>query len=384
MTSNDDQMYKCSDCKTRLNMESRTLTCLHSFCETCVNKKVKGETSDNIQCPQCDEIDKFEKLTLSPILASHLKSQRIETTQWKCDLCLENRNGSIATNWCKDCDKFFCSRCNKFHSKLPAKLHNSIELTLIGKLEIIEAMKTDMCKIHNKVEDLYCDRCNLCLCGTCYTRHVEESPQCSSSQIPLKEEALKKQKLEGPTLLKEINDLEKTLLQKKKKSQIYSDELERRCGMKCMDLWQTYENVVKELREKKKQPCEELQRVTKQQVEKLQKFRDETESLLRKLEGWRNNLCYLLKKEQKDKDIVFWCRICGKRIWILILPKSIKKISEPVRGMQMQLKKFSILGANSFEDFKNGKIGSGSLDYVDEFIQLEKQMESAKIETSVV
>ena len=86
----------------------------------------------------------------------------MESIDWKCDLCLKDGKESIATNWCKNCEKFFCVKCYQYHQKflhehnafelrkLPQKQHNSIEITESIQEEIKESMRADMCKIHNE------------------------------------------------------------------------------------------------------------------------------------------------------------------------------------------------------------------------------------------
>ena len=241
-------LLRCSHCKNGLDMESKSFPCLHSFCQTCLKKEVNGETNGNGQCSQCHEIVQLDQLTLSPILVSDLKRQQMESTEWKCDFCLDDGIESIATNWCKNCDKFFCDSCNHFHKKLPKKQHNSTELSGNGKEEVRKAILADMCKSHNEMEDSYCERCNVCLCNTCYMSHQKDSGHCSSHPLSVREEALKKQQFQGPTLLNKIQDFEKDLEERKEKSQIYTEELKNQCHLKCEELWQNYEEIIEEVR----------------------------------------------------------------------------------------------------------------------------------------
>ncbi len=104
-----ESLFQCSHCENELNRESKSFPCLHSFCETCLNKEVKRKTNGIGHCPKCDEIGQLDELNLSPILISYLKCQKIESTDWKCDFCLDDQIESIATNWCENCEKFFCA-----------------------------------------------------------------------------------------------------------------------------------------------------------------------------------------------------------------------------------------------------------------------------------
>ncbi len=45
-------------------MEGKTLACLHSFCETCVNKGIQRQKSGNGPCPESDKIFQIDQLIL--------------------------------------------------------------------------------------------------------------------------------------------------------------------------------------------------------------------------------------------------------------------------------------------------------------------------------
>ena len=371
MASNDNKiLLQCSQCKNGLDMESKSFPCLHSFCETCLNKEVKGETNGNGHCPNCDEIFQLDQLTPSPILVSDLKCQQIKSTKRKCDFCLDNEKKSSATNWCKDCDTFFCDSCYHFHQKLKKKQHNSTEISGKGE-EVKKPTTADMCKSHNKIENSYCKRCNVCLCDTCYISHLKDSGHCSSHPLSVREEALKKRKSHGPTLLREIHDLEKDLEGKSIKSRIYSEELERQCDLECKKLWQNYNNIIEGLKEKTQEICTELQQMSKEQIKKSQKFLQETERMLKKLEIWRLKLHYLLKKGTKEKDIVLGVELVARNLKSSS-PDFHRKIKEPLTECQLEMK-YSDIWGKFLQIFLGAEIGSGSLYFSDNFLQFEKQ-----------
>ena len=234
MASNEmESLFQCSHCENELNRESKSFPCLHSFCETCFNNEVKRKTNGIGHCPKCDEIGQLDQLQLSPILISYLKCQKIKSTKWKCDFCFDDQIESIATNWCENCEKFLCDSCDRSHKKIRRK-HFVIELNENGKEKVKKSIRIEKCKSHNKMEDSYCKRCNVCLCDTCYKNHLKDSGDCSSLlPISVKKEALNKQKSQIPKLLKEIGDFEKDQKERNIKSRIYSEELQKQCDLKC-------------------------------------------------------------------------------------------------------------------------------------------------------
>ena len=276
MASNEmESLFQCSHCENELNRESKSFPCLHSFCETCLNKEVKRKTNGIGHCPKCDEIGQLDRLTLSPILISYSKSHKIESTDWKCDFCLDDKNESIATNWCENCEEFFCANCDRSHKEMidQHKLDKHSFIELKEKEKVKKSIRVEKCKSHNKMEDLYCKRCNVCLCDTCYVNHSEYSGDCSSLlPISVKEEAKNKQESQIPKLLEEIGDFEKDQKKKNIKLRIYSEELKKQCDLKCKEFWQNYDDTIDKMREKTHEMCEELRQITKDQVEKWQKF----------------------------------------------------------------------------------------------------------------
>ena len=354
MASNGTDVHlQCSNCKNELDMKSKSFPCLHSFCETCLNKEVEGETNGTGHCPKCDEIFQLDQLTPSPILVSDLKCQPMESTKRNCDFCLDDENKSSATNWCKDCDKFFCDSCYHFHQKQD----NSSELS--GHDEVKKSTMADMCKSHNKIENSYCKQCNVCLCDTCYISHLKDSGHCSSHPLSVREEALKKRKSHGPTLLREIHDLERDLEEKCMKSRIYSEELEKQCDLECKKLWQNYNNIIEGLKEKTQEMCTELQQMSKEQIKIWQKNRQETERMLKKLETWRLKLHYLLTKGAKEKDIVLGVELVERKLKSSS-PDFHRKIKEPLTEWQLEMK-YSDIWEKFLQTLLNAKIGLGSL-----------------------
>ena len=371
MASNEmESLFQCSHCQNELNRESKSFPCLHSFCETCLNKEVKRKTNGIGHCPKCDEIGQLDKLTLSPILISYLKSHKIESTDWKCDFCFDDQIESIATNWCENCLKFLCDSCDRSHGKFN-KQHFVIELSGNGKEKVKKSIRTEKCKSHNKMEDLYCQRCNVCLCDTCYVNHLKDSGDCSSLPISVKKEALNKQESQIPKLLKEIGDFEKDQKERNIKSRNYCEELQKQCDLKCEEFWQNYDDTIDKMREKTHEMCDELRQMTKDQVKKWQKFLRETENMLKKFEIWRLNLHHLLKKGSKEKDVVLGVELVGRNLESSLLELN-QKIKEPLRKMELGVE-YSDLWQKFLENLQTEKIGFGILDFAVNSIEIETE-----------
>ena len=372
MASNEMEfLFQCSHCENELNRESKSFPCLHSFCETCFNNEVKRKTNGIGHCPKCDEIGQLDQLNLSPILISYLKSHKIESTDWKCDFCLENQIESIATNWCENCEEFFCANCDRFHKKFHEQ-HLVVKLNENGKEKVKKSIQIEKCKSHNKMEDSYCKQCNVCLCDTCYKNHLKDSGDYSSLlPISVKKEAFNKQESQIPKLLKEIGDFEKDLEEKNIKSRNCCEELKKQCDLKCEEFWQNCDDTIDKMREKTHEMCDELRQMTKDQVEKWQKFLRETENMLKKFEIWRLNLHHLLKKGSKEKDVVLGVELVARNLESSLVELN-QKIKEPLRKMELRVK-YSDLWQEFLENLETEKIGFGILDFVVNSIEIETE-----------
>ena len=255
-----------------------------------------------------------------------------------------------------------------------------IELSREGREEVKKSIRTEKCKSHNKMEDSYCQRCNVCLCETCYVNHLEDSGDCSSLPISVKKEALNKQESQIPKLLKEIGDFEKDQKERNIKSRIYSEELQKQCDLKCEEFWQNYEDAIDKMREKTLEMCDELRQMTEDQVKKWQKFLRETENMLKKLEIWRLNLHHLLKKGSKEKDIVLGVELMARNLESSLLEQ---KIKEPFREWTLRVE-YSDLWQEFLENLETEKIGFGILNFAINSIEIETEWNLPESNTHVV
>ena len=377
MASNEmESLFQCSHCEKELNRESKSFPCLHSFCETCLNKEVKRKTNGIGHCPKCDEIGQLDELNLSPILISYLKYQEFKSMKWKCDFCLEDQIESIATNWCENCLKFLCDSCDRSHKKFN-KQHSVIKLNKNGEKKVKKSIRIGKCKSHYKMEDSYCKQCNVCLCDTCYKNHLKDSGDCSFLlPISVKKEAKNKQESQIPKLLKEIGDFEKDLEERIIKSRNYCEELQKQCDLKCEEFWQNCDDTIDKMREKTQEMCDELRQITKDQVEKWQKFLRETEKMLKKFEIWRLNLHHLLKKGSKEKDVVLGVELVARNLESSLVELN-QKIKEPLIKWTLRVKYFDLwqkfLKKFRFVAEIPEKIGFGILDFVVNSIEIETE-----------
>lgn len=174
----NDEFLTCKICYEHYK-EPKSLSCLHTFCEECIEQHVGAQRSykytdyREFSCPIC------RKKTVIPsggcrkladnFLISNLNELMLSKKPSKipyCDICkIINARERDATSQCVECQKHMCAPCVQFHSRTKITSHHSI-----FELDI---EKDIMCKDHpNEQVRFYCETCEDCVCVPCtYTKH---------------------------------------------------------------------------------------------------------------------------------------------------------------------------------------------------------------------
>lgn len=172
-------------------MSPRALPCLHSFCETCLEKHVQtshisiGQQSltfrgqqyqKSFPCPTCrtstampsSGVQGFPK----DFRIIEFKEAWRSTKESKvgnaptCDVCGEKVPLKTAESFCVDCCKYFCVNCSSRHNKNTV-LRSHIMVPITKDLTL-DCSKTACCK-HHKTEAVkfFCENCKYGICVKC-------------------------------------------------------------------------------------------------------------------------------------------------------------------------------------------------------------------------
>ena len=175
--------YLCSHKQPHPFNDPRLLSCLHSFCKTCLTDLVNS-TNTTIICPTCYEptllhnnsgVDglPYNLRLVHEIEAANIIAKANSSTPITCEGCITDPPPAVA--YCVDCEEFICNDCENMHKRKRKLCHH--ELLHIKNLNIssfLTKTKPSFCPRHPKEPlDLYCQVCHTISCRLCVlTGHV--------------------------------------------------------------------------------------------------------------------------------------------------------------------------------------------------------------------
>ena len=174
-----EEELECGICLERLK-SPRLLTCLHSFCEECLQRCVNDDhTERSLLCPACRDITVIQKSGVSGLRpdfrANKLlraleeeerRKEKFGSTQQKCSLC----DAAEALMFCADCEQVMCQCCCDFHFKMPALRNHKaspLDEAMNTTMDTGKDTSTSMCQRHREQLKFYCKTCNTPICADC-------------------------------------------------------------------------------------------------------------------------------------------------------------------------------------------------------------------------
>ncbi|XP_047121481.1 LOW QUALITY PROTEIN: B-box type zinc finger protein ncl-1-like [Schistocerca piceifrons] len=175
-SENRDQV--CSICSMKFT-NPRVLSCLHVFCELCIDKLLIDESGDSgkrdsiVTCPKCKQETKIagskgaSSLPCDYVLTNILDMSAIESTAVLCTSC-KAKEKAVAR--CSDCAHFLCPNCNTAHQFMRCfENHQVVPFEdLRSSREVVPIHKPIFCDTH-PAESLkfYCFKCQMPICNNC-------------------------------------------------------------------------------------------------------------------------------------------------------------------------------------------------------------------------
>lgn len=160
----------CALCMSKL-CSPRVLSCLHVFCEACLDKLLMDEAGDSkvgsvISCPVCHQETSVSSkgaasLTCDYVLTNILDMSAIENMAVLCTSC-KAKESAVAR--CSDCANFLCPNCNTAHQFMRCFEHHKVVAfeDLKQSNEAIPIHKPIFCECH-PAENMkfYCHTCQV-------------------------------------------------------------------------------------------------------------------------------------------------------------------------------------------------------------------------------
>ncbi|KAK4887817.1 hypothetical protein RN001_004088 [Aquatica leii] len=172
----------CGMCGERL-VVPRVLSCLHVFCEHCLEKTLIGEAGDgmmecNITCPTCSQDTKVgsKRLASLPLDVMTINISDVSnSSNLHCTSCTAKE---IAISRCCTCHNLLCSHCDSAHRFMRCFEHHKVisldDMRKDGKK--ITVHKPLVCDTHVTESLLYyCSTCRVPVCNECIKGDHEPS-----------------------------------------------------------------------------------------------------------------------------------------------------------------------------------------------------------------
>uniref|UniRef100_A0A2M4AAT2 Putative e3 ubiquitin ligase n=1 Tax=Anopheles triannulatus TaxID=58253 RepID=A0A2M4AAT2_9DIPT len=176
----------CSLCQNKFT-SPRVLSCLHVFCEPCLDKLLAeggslntggekkqdllgGSGGGTIACPICKQITAVGPkgaagLHQDYILSNVLDLSTIEPSQLACTSC---KSKEMAISRCNNCANFLCDSCEYAHQHMRCFEHHKVVQLNDLRKSSEKVHKTLYCSVH-PIENLkyFCFNCQMPVCNEC-------------------------------------------------------------------------------------------------------------------------------------------------------------------------------------------------------------------------
>ena len=254
----------------------KTLPCLHSFCEACIERFPQDKEGETyyLSCPTCRHRTELPgggagafpvAFTLNNLKDVHSLLKKVsDPQQVTCDNCTT----ANATGYCKDCSKFFCQKCIDIHKVWPPFAnHQMMDLSAVAasasQLPSAKQEATPTCSSHGKPLEIFCETCDEVICQHCTVRiHRDHEYDLVSDSYP--KHCQKLEECLSPVKGK-MEDIKKVLSKIAKRE----DEIRERGEGVLEEIHEMVEEMMNVLRESERKLSEEAKRVTDAKLEVL-------------------------------------------------------------------------------------------------------------------
>ena len=176
-----EEQLTCAICLD-LYTNPKTLPCLHSFCQQCLEGLPLDPQGNNyfVSCPTCRHHTQLPQPTGAADFPTAFQINNLKEVynlmtkvsghqQVICDNCTTTN----ATSYCKECAKFLCQKCIDAHKKWASFSDHkitSLDEIATSTSELLPMKKEMKCSTHNKRLKIFCGTCEELICHDCTVR----------------------------------------------------------------------------------------------------------------------------------------------------------------------------------------------------------------------
>lgn len=177
-TDSGNQDQNCKICENKL-CSPRVLSCLHVFCEACIDKLMVNEAGDSlkfdlaVECPICKQETKIFGGGAASLPSDYVLTNILDVSTMDQSLvctCCKSKEPAVAR--CTDCSHFLCSNCNSAHEFMRCfENHRVVPFdALRSSKEKSSVHKPIFCNKHaGESLKFYCCECEVGACTECLT-----------------------------------------------------------------------------------------------------------------------------------------------------------------------------------------------------------------------
>ena len=175
-----EEHLTCAICLD-LYTNPKTLPCLHSFCQQCLEGLPLDTQKDHfITCPTCRHCTQLPQpagVADFP-MAFHINNLKevhnlmIKVSGHQQVIC-DNCTTTNATGYCKECAQFLCQKCIDVHKNwAPIASHEitSLDEVATSAFTLLPVKQETKCSTHNKRLKIFCGTCEKVICQDCTVR----------------------------------------------------------------------------------------------------------------------------------------------------------------------------------------------------------------------
>ncbi|XP_023674881.2 E3 ubiquitin-protein ligase TRIM56-like [Paramormyrops kingsleyae] len=284
----------------------RTLVCLHSFCEPCLEKLLDKATG-TVTCPDCRMVSDL-KGSVSNAKASFFINSLLDLLHSKtaketfCSVCLAlGKNNVPASSRCLDCADFLCLACAEVHclSKLTLD-HRVVSLTdFSAGLHDEEARlkQEHRCQSHREPLRFFCDTCCSPICRDCrmlghFSHEVQSLGQAALARRPHLEQLISSLDSNIESLTQKEQEVDSAIQQLEEDKEMIEDQLSGYVS-----------EIIEQLFAQKSAISEQLSIFVEQQKQKCLSIKDDVHHLVSSAHNTKEFSTQVLQKG-KDYEVL--------------------------------------------------------------------------------